>query len=82
MVLDRRGSGIGSALMREGLRLAGGLGHKAATLVGDPGYYHRFGFRTAAEFGLRHTPEIPDQYVMIMEIVPGALRGITARIDF
>lgn len=42
---DRQGQGIGSALMRAALDQLRGLGEPGAVLVGDPAYYHRFGFR-------------------------------------
>ncbi|MDR0253089.1 MAG: N-acetyltransferase [Brucellaceae bacterium] len=38
------GRGVGSALMRQAIRNAQALGHKAILLVGDPEYYGRFGF--------------------------------------
>ena len=36
--------GLGGKLMRESLRRAAELGHKAVLLVGDAPYYERFGF--------------------------------------
>ena len=41
----RHGQGIGSALMTEALRRLRAT-CRGAALVGDPGYYARFGFRT------------------------------------
>ena len=38
------GKGIGGALMRAAITEAGGRGHGAVLLVGDPEYYERFGF--------------------------------------
>lgn len=38
------GRGVGSGLMRQAIRNARSLGHKAILLVGDPEYYGRFGF--------------------------------------
>lgn len=81
VVLERRGKGVGSALMLEGLRLGKGLGYKAVVLVGDPAYYHRFGFRTAADFGIGQHAHIPDANVMACELFPGALAGVSGRID-
>jgi putative acetyltransferase len=50
--------------------------------VGDPAYYRRFGFGTAADLGIRNTQGIPDEYVMACELVPGALDGVEAAITF
>ncbi len=38
--------GIGRSLMREGLSALRALGAEGCVLVGDPGYYERFGFRS------------------------------------
>ena len=38
--------GIGKSLMREGLSMLKSMGAKGCVLVGDPGYYERFGFRS------------------------------------
>ena len=42
---DRQGSGIGSALVREGLDHIRKVGAGGCVLVGDPAYYSRFGFK-------------------------------------
>ena len=48
----RQGIGIGSALVREALRLATAEGSwRAVFVVGDPHYYKRFGFSVAAASG-------------------------------
>jgi putative acetyltransferase len=43
---DRQRRGIGSALVRQGLRGLRELGAKGCVLLGDPGFYGRFGFRS------------------------------------
>ncbi|MEG6513502.1 hypothetical protein [Desulforamulus ruminis] len=58
------------------------LGYTSVFLVGDPAYYHRFGFKSAAHFGIKHKPNIPDEYVMGCELVPGALYEIGGTIHF
>ena len=59
---ERQGQGIGSALVREGLRLADERGEPVVVLEGDPAYYSRFGFRLAAELGIEAPPGAPQQY--------------------
>ncbi len=54
---DRQRRGIGSALMHAVLGAADALGEPLVVLLGDPGYYARFGFRLAAEYGI--TPPRP-----------------------
>lgn len=49
---DRQNRGIGGALVRAALGRARALGHDLVIVLGHPGYYPRFGFRLASEFGL------------------------------
>ena len=44
----RQGAGIGSALVREALRRAAGTSWRGIFVLGEPHYYQRFGFSTAA----------------------------------
>lgn len=59
---SRHRSGIGSALMAEAL-LRQRASCKGAALVGDPGYYSRFGFRTFA--GLR-VGDCPPEFIQAL----------------
>ncbi|RKE06852.1 GNAT family N-acetyltransferase [Catellatospora citrea] len=45
-------AGVGSALMHAVLGGADALGEPLVALLGDPGYYRRFGFRPAPELGV------------------------------
>lgn len=58
VVPQRQRDGVGSALMHAVLGAADALDEPAVVLLGDPGYYARFGFRPAAEYGI--TPPQPD----------------------
>lgn len=52
-VLPRgRGLGYGSDVVQAGLDEATELGERLVLVLGDPGYYRRFGFEPAARFGL------------------------------
>jgi predicted N-acetyltransferase YhbS len=44
---DRRGQGIGGALIRASLARANAMGHRLVFLVGDPAYYAQHGFAVA-----------------------------------
>lgn len=76
VLLEYRDQGIGSTLIKEGLKRGQEMGYKAVFLCGDPNYYHRFGFKSISEFGLTN-PEIPEPYAMGYELVPGALDKVT-----
>ena len=56
---DRQGQGIGSALMQAALAELQQLGAMGCVVLGDPGYYSRFGF--AVHPGLE-LPGVPPQY--------------------
>lgn len=66
---DRQRQGIGGALLRDGLARLAATGARGVVLVGDPGYYSRFGF--AHPPGLTHGT-VPDQYVMALVLDGGA----------
>ncbi|MCE5231592.1 N-acetyltransferase [bacterium] len=72
VAIEHRNQGVGSRLIEESFRLARGMGYKSVFLVGDPAYYHRFGFKSAIDFGIRNKLEIPHENVMACELVPGA----------
>lgn len=76
VLLEYRSRGVGSALMQEALRLAATLGYGAAFLIGDPGYYRRFGYQPSQQWNIGHE-SFPAEYVLAKEIVPGALTHIT-----
>lgn len=49
--------GIGKVLMQEGLSRLKTLGSKGCLLVGDPAFYHRFGFKNIAGLVLPGVPQ-------------------------
>jgi putative acetyltransferase len=58
---DRQRTGIGTALVREGLRLCAERSEPLVIVEGDPRYYSRFGFVAALELGLERPYEaIPE----------------------
>ena len=64
--------GIGSALVRAGLKRCQALTCSAVVVLGHPAYYPRFGFLPASRFGLRCEYNVPDEAFMAMELEPGA----------
>ncbi len=72
---DLQRCGIGSALVREGLRICLNDGHRVVVVLGHPDYYPRFGFVPASRFGLTCEYAVPDDVFMALELVPGALVG-------
>jgi len=81
VVLEYRNKGIGAQLINESFRLAQDMGYTSIFLVGDPAYYHRFGFKSSVHFGITQIHNIPEENVMGCELIPTALRGISGIID-
>lgn len=73
---DRQRTGIGTALVREGLRIAAERSEPLVIVEGDPRYYSRFGFVAASELGLERPyeriPEAAFQAQPLPEYVEGA----------
>ena len=70
---DRRGEGIGGALIRAGLDALRARGHGAVIVLGHPEYYPRFGFVRASTFGIQWERAVPDEVFMAIELRPHAL---------
>ena len=62
---DAQSQGIGSGLIREGLRLCQVLGYDYCVVLGDPKYYQRFGFERASNFGLQNEYGVDDEFMLI-----------------
>jgi putative acetyltransferase len=67
--------GVGSQLVREGLRECRRSGCDVVVVLGHPEFYPRFGFIPAVEKGLHSEYPVPDEVFMVTELEPGALRG-------
>ena len=72
---DRQGQGIGEALVREGLARIATAGAAGCVVLGDPGYYRRFGFRS--EPGLM-LPGPPPEYFQALILNGPAATGVVA----
>ncbi|MEC5322123.1 GNAT family N-acetyltransferase [Aurantimonas sp. A3-2-R12] len=68
-------AGIGGALMRHATCKAARLGHGAVLLMGDPEYYGRFGFSSAATANLAMPGPFEPHRLLALEIAPGHLAG-------
>lgn len=64
-----RRRGLGAALVREGLARCAAAGATAVLVLGDPGYYARFGFRPAE--GIAGAPWCGHPAFQVLSLVPG-----------
>lgn len=72
-----KSAGIGSALMRHAIAEARRLGHGAILLVGDPGYYARFGFSAGKTAWLAMPGPYEPHRFLALELAEDALAGAT-----
>jgi putative acetyltransferase len=76
---DRQRSGIGSQLIREGLKKAAAGGWDGVFVLGEPAYYRRFGFSTALASGFASPYAGP--FLMALAL-HGALPAIAGKIAY
>lgn len=67
--------GVGTQLMQACVNRAATLGWRAIFLVGDPNYYHRFGYRATSEYGITLPNGETMDVLMTLPLYPGALEG-------
>jgi putative acetyltransferase len=67
--------GIGSRLVRKGIKECQRINHNIVVVLGHPEYYSRFGFNPAKQKGLHCEYGVPDEAFMMAELIPDALRG-------
>ncbi len=67
-----QGRGVGSRLMREALRILREHGAAGCVVLGEPGYYSRFGFQVDPNLVL---PDVPPEYFMAVSLDSSQPRG-------
>ena len=72
---DAQNRGIGGALMHHALRKAAFRRYSAVILVGDVGYYSRFGFSSESTGALHMPGPFERERLLACELIPGALKG-------
>ena len=80
VVPRRQRRGIGSLLVREGLRACADLGYRIIIVVGHPGYYPRFGF--SAKLAERLESPYSGEAFMALEVSPGALDDVAGEVKY
>jgi predicted N-acetyltransferase YhbS len=70
---DRRGVGIGRALMKDGIARARKMGFALVILVGDEPYYGRVGFRKVPEDRLILPGPVDPDRLLYLELEDGAM---------
>jgi len=79
---EYQNQGIGTQLVRQGLKECASLGHEIVFVVGHPNYYPRFGFTPANAKGIICEFPVPDDVFMVLELKPEALGGRTGLLRY
>ncbi len=80
VIPDRQRQGIGSLLVREGLRVCTEAGHRIVVVLGHPEFYPQFGF--SAKMAERLDSPFSGPAFMALELVPGALEGVEGEVRY
>ena len=65
--------GVGSMLVKEGLKQCKQAGYSAVVVLGHPEYYPRFGFVPSVNYRIKSEYDVPENVFMIIELTDGAL---------
>lgn len=81
VIPGRQRQGVGSALVREGLRLCQEQGHRIVVVLGHVEYYPRFGFSPKRAESLACS-FYSGPALMALELVAGALHGVSGEVEY
>ena len=74
--------GIGTLLIRQGLKECGRSGFQAVVVLGHPDFYSRFGFIPASRKSLGCEYDVPDEAFMVLELKSGALQDCRGTVKY
>ncbi|QKW56442.1 N-acetyltransferase [Stenotrophomonas sp. NA06056] len=70
---EQQGKGVGTALMNAAIEALRTQGARGCVLLGEPGYYGRFGFRAVPDLVL---PGVPAEYFQTLCLQPPMAQGV------
>jgi putative acetyltransferase len=79
---DYQRQGIGTLLIREGLKECVRSGFQAVVVLGHPDFYPRFGFIPASRKNLGCEYDVPDEVFMVLELESGALQDCGGTVKY
>ena len=79
---EYQGHGVGSALIKAAHTKAIALGYGSVVILGHKDYYPRFGYKTASQFGISLPFDVPEEYVMAIELISNALDGVRGVVEY
>jgi len=79
---SRQKKGIGSALVRQGLKAAKEKGFKSVIVVGHANYYPRFGFKPASGWNIKAPFDVPKDVFMAVELTENGLKNVAGTVKY
>lgn len=77
-----RGQGIGRQLVYKGLDTLNEFGYSAVVTLGDPSWFHRFGFEPAARWQLRTSWPGTEAAFQLFTLADNALDGVSGEVSW
>ena len=75
-------SGIGSVLVKQGIKECIEKGYEAVVVLGHTNYYQKFGFAPSVNFGIESEYDVPEEVFMIKELVENSLLDVSGIVKF
>lgn len=75
-------TGIGTCLVKEGLKACSMAGAGAVVVLGHPSYYPRFGFKRASHFNIQCEYDVADDKFMALELISGCLESASGVVQY
>jgi putative acetyltransferase len=74
--------GIGTRMIRQGLKECGRSGFQAVVVLGNPDFYSRFGFIPASRKNLGCEYDVSDEAFIVLELESGALQDCSGTVKY
>lgn len=74
--------GIGRQLICQGFEVAKKLGFESIIVLGHEHYYPKFGFEPADKWNIKAPFDVPSNFFMAIELVPGALKNVSGTVNY
>lgn len=77
-----QGRGIGSMLVRAAIEQARAAGDAHIIVLGEPGFYRRFGFEPASRWHVRAPFDVPDEAFMVLSLTEAGMDGVAGTVEY
>ncbi len=74
--------GVGSKLIKKGLKIAKGLKYKSVIVLGHKDYYPKFGFLPASNWGIKSPFNVPEDVFMAVELTEKGLKDVSGVVRY